>query len=159
MRKKYVFPALLFAAVLALSSVLLSSCISSDTGASKNPAETGTSSLQESPTASAEDPESIGNSGEIPDTSAESESETGGAIEMSFVPMETEATVRLVAVGDMLMHAGISNQAIQPDGSLNYDFLFANIREDLSEADLAVVNDDMNAVYPLTMEVLKSLCK
>ena len=48
---------------------------------------------------------------------------------------------------------------VSPDGSLNYDFLFANIREDLSEADLAVVNDDMNAVYPLTMEVLKSLCK
>lgn len=52
-------------------------------------------------------------------------------------------TVSLVAVGDMLMHAGASIPAVQPDGSYNYDYLFANIRSAVEGADIAVVNNEV----------------
>lgn len=52
-------------------------------------------------------------------------------------------TVSLVAVGDMLMHAGASIPAAQPDGSYNYDYLFANVRGTIESADIAVVNNEV----------------
>lgn len=66
-------------------------------------------------------------------------------------PTETEAptkrvdpvTVSLVAVGDMLMHAGASIPALQPDGSYNYDYLFANVKSAVEAADIAVVNNEV----------------
>lgn len=52
-------------------------------------------------------------------------------------------TVSLVAVGDMLMHAGASMPAVQPDGSYNYDYLFANVKSVIESADIAVVNNEV----------------
>lgn len=52
-------------------------------------------------------------------------------------------TVSLVAIGDMLMHAGASIPALQPDGSYNYDYLFSNVRGVIEAADIAVVNNEV----------------
>ncbi len=57
------------------------------------------------------------------------------------VPEEGKGT--LVAIGDMLMHAGISDQAVMADGSYDYSFLFENIADDIKNADLAVVNNEV----------------
>ncbi len=51
--------------------------------------------------------------------------------------------VSVVAIGDMLMHPGVSGYAFQPDGSLNYDFCFDPIRDELISADIAVVNNEV----------------
>ncbi len=58
-------------------------------------------------------------------------------------PEITPVTVNLVAVGDMLMHAGASIPAMQADGSYNYDYLFANVRESIASADIAVANNEV----------------
>ena len=52
-------------------------------------------------------------------------------------------TINLVAIGDMLMHAGASMPALQADGSYNYDYLFANVGDAIKTADLAVVNNEV----------------
>ena len=52
-------------------------------------------------------------------------------------------TIKLSAVGDMLMHGGVSAPAVQADGSYNYDYLFANLHDKISGADLAVVNNEV----------------
>ena len=56
---------------------------------------------------------------------------------------DKEKRVKLVAVGDMLMHVPVSGYAKQADGSYNYDFIFEPIKKELSEADLAVVNNEV----------------
>lgn len=52
-------------------------------------------------------------------------------------------TINLVAIGDMLMHAGASMPGLQADGTYNYDYLFANVGEAIKTADLAVVNNEV----------------
>ena len=52
-------------------------------------------------------------------------------------------TISLAAVGDMLMHAGISAPALQADGTYNYDYVFANVKDAISSADLAIVNNEV----------------
>ena len=99
------------------------------------------------PQASAEDSASV--SGE--ESAAEgmqAESSEGSAAVPSETPEETTepvepSYVRLLAIGDMLMHAGISFQLQQPDGTFNYSSLFENIQNDLNEADLAIVNNEV----------------
>ena len=53
------------------------------------------------------------------------------------------AKLTIIAIGDMLMHPGVSGLAFQADGTLNYDFCFDPIREELSAADIAVVNNEV----------------
>ncbi|MGN0374239.1 MAG: CapA family protein, partial [Butyrivibrio sp.] len=52
-------------------------------------------------------------------------------------------TITVTAVGDMLMHAGASSPAAMPDGSYNYDYLFANVKDKIQAADLAIVNEEV----------------
>lgn len=52
-------------------------------------------------------------------------------------------TITLSAIGDMLMHAGASNPAVQADGSYNYSYLFANVLPAIQSADIAVVNEEV----------------
>ena len=69
------------------------------------------------------------------------------ATELEPTEPETEyiepVTVSLVAVGDMLMHTSASNPALMSDGSYNYDYLFANVKDIISAADIAVVNNEV----------------
>ncbi len=52
-------------------------------------------------------------------------------------------TITLSAVGDMLMHGGVSSPAVQADGSYNYDYLFDHVRDIIQGSDIAVVNEEV----------------
>ena len=63
--------------------------------------------------------------------------------EATTEPPIKPVTINLVAIGDMLMHAGASMPGLQADGSYNYDYLFANVGDAIKTADLAVVNNEV----------------
>lgn len=49
----------------------------------------------------------------------------------------------LVMVGDVLLHTPVSDSGLMEDGSYNYSHLFRNVRNDIEEADLALVNQEV----------------
>ena len=51
-------------------------------------------------------------------------------------------TIEIVMVGDMLMHEPIIDSGMQKDGSYNFDHLFVNVKDTISEADLAIANQE-----------------
>ncbi len=71
-------------------------------------------------------------------------------IETSFSRMEELAPgeelqpeeLQIVMVGDMLMHTKIIDSGLQEDGSYNFDHLFANVKEFITDADMAIVNQE-----------------
>ena len=52
-------------------------------------------------------------------------------------------SVTLTMVGDILLHDRIHEYCLQKDGGYNYDAIFANLTEQISEADLALVNQEV----------------
>jgi len=73
-------------------------------------------------------------------------------IETSSAVLETEppteppfepVNIDLVMVGDILAHEGVYNSGFYPDGTINYDHIFANVKEDLQAADIAIVNQEV----------------
>ena len=50
--------------------------------------------------------------------------------------------VRLMMVGDILMHMGIVEGGQRADGSRNYEHLFAPIAQDVAEADVTALNQE-----------------
>lgn len=73
-------------------------------------------------------------------------------IETSSAVFETEppteppfepVNIDLVMVGDILAHEGVYNSGFYPDGTINYDHIFANVKEDLHAADIAIVNQEV----------------
>jgi len=52
-------------------------------------------------------------------------------------------SVTLVMAGDILLHTRIHEYSKQADGSYNYDTIFANLAEEISAADLALVNQEV----------------
>ena len=73
----------------------------------------------------------------------EAKSQESAAEEAETTEEDGPAKLTIIAVGDMLMHPGVSGLAFQADGTLNYDFCFDPIREELSAADIAVVNNEV----------------
>ena len=55
----------------------------------------------------------------------------------------TGPTVSLVMVGDILFHTPVAESGVQEDGSYNYDALFANVKDEIEGADLALVNQEV----------------
>lgn len=82
-------------------------------------------------------------------TDASKEWETEAPVyEEQTETQETEApeepdSVELVMVGDVLLHTRVSDSGMQPDGSYRYDHLFANVKEKVEQADLALVNQEV----------------
>ena len=64
------------------------------------------------------------------------------ALEKELV-MEVEERVRLVMVGDMLMHLRVTQSGRMEDGTYNYDHIFEHVKEDIQAADLAIVNQEI----------------
>lgn len=50
--------------------------------------------------------------------------------------------IRLMALGDNLMHMGLVNSGKQADGTYNYDFLFADIADYLAASDIKIINQE-----------------
>lgn len=55
--------------------------------------------------------------------------------------MQPEIT--LIMTGDMLLHTGVENAAIQEDGTYSYGALFENVADEIAGADLAIVNQEV----------------
>jgi len=49
----------------------------------------------------------------------------------------------VVMVGDVLLHEPLTESGLADDGSRNYDHFFANVRETVESADLALVNEEV----------------
>ena len=52
------------------------------------------------------------------------------------------SSVSLVAVGDNLIHNTLISAGEQEDGSLDYSSFYENIKNDISSADIAVINQE-----------------
>ena len=50
---------------------------------------------------------------------------------------------KIVMVGDVLLHTPVEESCRRPDGSYDYDSLFAHTNEEISAADLALVNQEV----------------
>lgn len=77
-----------------------------------------------------------------------SDNTTSSAIESTEETTEAAATIapvsiNLIAVGDMLLHGGIHNSALQPDGSYNYAHVFEHTKDRIASADIAVANQEV----------------
>lgn len=57
--------------------------------------------------------------------------------------MEVQPSVRLVMVGDMLMHLRVTQSGRMDDGTYNYDHIFEHVIGDIQAADLAIVNQEI----------------
>ena len=54
-----------------------------------------------------------------------------------------EPEIDLLMVGDVLLHDNVQNSGKLADGTYNYDHLFANVKEDIEAADIAIVNQEV----------------
>lgn len=80
---------------------------------------------------------------EVPAISSQPGFQMHGVDSMVIPEQEEELdTVQIVMVGDMLMHEPIIKSGRQEDGTYNYDHLFKNVKEYISEADLAIANQE-----------------
>lgn len=61
---------------------------------------------------------------------------TGGA----SLPSEN---INIVMVGDVLLHTPVEEAAANPDGSYSFDFIFENMKNEISSADIAIVNQEV----------------
>ncbi|MCM1466708.1 MAG: CapA family protein [Alistipes sp.] len=75
----------------------------------------------------------------ILETSAPVIPETEPATEPPFEPVNVD----LIMVGDILAHEGVYNSGFFPDGTINYDHIFANVKDDIQAADIAIVNQEV----------------
>ncbi|MBQ9136733.1 MAG: CapA family protein [Lachnospiraceae bacterium] len=63
--------------------------------------------------------------------------------EMAVIDTQVVPEVTLVMVGDMLMHMPVNNSGKMEDGTMNFDHLFTYTKDMISEADVAIVNQEV----------------
>ncbi len=73
--------------------------------------------------------------------SEESFSEASVSEEEMVEADPAEITIRMV--GDILLHDRVEKYALQEDGTYQYDRIFEDLKEDLQQADLAIVNQEV----------------
>ena len=56
---------------------------------------------------------------------------------------DTTPEYKIIMVGDVLLHTPVEESCRQPDGSYDYDSLFAHTKETIEAADLALVNQEV----------------
>ena len=57
-------------------------------------------------------------------------------------PVFEEYDIKLMALGDNLLHMGLVNSGKQSDGSYNFDFLFTDIADYLAASDIKIINQE-----------------
>ncbi len=76
------------------------------------------------------------------DTSMEDEINEALMSEEIPEPIPEDKTIRLLAVGDNLFHAGVHLTGKQSDGTYDFSFLFETIQPYLDEADIKIINQE-----------------
>lgn len=56
--------------------------------------------------------------------------------------IQEEEEVKLLAIGDNLIHMGVHLTGLQDDGTYDYSFLFENIKPYLDDADIKIINQE-----------------
>lgn len=56
---------------------------------------------------------------------------------------DKESVVIIKMVGDVLLHTPVSDSGLMEDETYNYDHLFANVKDEIENADLALVNQEV----------------
>lgn len=66
------------------------------------------------------------------------------AMSQEVVSADANSTsqVTLLAVGDNLIHTEVVMSGLQEDGTYQYDFLYSNLKDQISTADIAVINQE-----------------
>lgn len=80
--------------------------------------------------------------------SAEAEEKQEGTSEE-----QSDASITLTMVGDILVHKGVWQSGEAKDGTRNYDHLFAEVKPELEAADVAIVNQETilgSSTFPLS---------
>ena len=84
---------------------------------------------------------------EIEDDSSIITATTGETVQENAKESEKEPALsdeyKIVMVGDVLLHTPVEESCRQADGSYDYDSLFANTKDEISSADLALVNQEV----------------
>lgn len=67
---------------------------------------------------------------------------------VSNTDMDTENNhdapeISIIMVGDILLHTPVAKSGVQEDGSYNFDAIFENVKEEITAADLAIVNQEV----------------
>lgn len=62
--------------------------------------------------------------------------------ETAVTDQNSSSRVTLLAVGDNLIHREVIASGMHEDGTSSYDHLYANLKEEISAADIAVVNQE-----------------
>ena len=81
-------------------------------------------------------------------TSSESTSEQPASTqepttEEPTTPPEPEpVSIDIIMVGDMLMHTRVNDSGLMADGTYNYDHIFAQVKDLIETADIAIVNQE-----------------
>ncbi|WP_022764045.1 CapA family protein [Butyrivibrio sp. XPD2006] len=52
-------------------------------------------------------------------------------------------SISVVMVGDILLHTPVEEAAVDADGNYNFDFIFSQTKDSISDADLALVNQEV----------------
>lgn len=60
----------------------------------------------------------------------------------SSLTADDTSSLTLLAVGDNLIHIQVIESGEQEDGTYNYDHLYTNFKQEISEADIAVINQE-----------------
>lgn len=82
------------------------------------------------------------------DVLVQSDNTLSGEIENQIIPEEIpepipeDKTIRLLAVGDNLFHAGVHLTGKQSDGTYDFSFLFETIQPYLDDADIKIINQE-----------------
>ena len=82
------------------------------------------------------------------------ELESTQAIEVSEFPDETteeltevidpaDSSITLIMVGDVLMHTPVTESGLAEDGTYHFEHLFANVKDLIEDADIAMVNQEV----------------
>lgn len=51
--------------------------------------------------------------------------------------------ISIIMVGDILLHTPVAKSGMQEDGSYNFDAVFENVKDEITAADLAIVNQEV----------------
>ena len=73
----------------------------------------------------------------------ETEQTTEQVTETTTEPEPEPVSVDIVMVGDILLHDRVNESGLMADGTYNYDHMFAQVKDEISAADIAIVNQEV----------------
>lgn len=77
----------------------------------------------------------------------ETEESSEVSVEVTAAPEDQSPALtpeyKIIMVGDVLLHTPVEESCLQSDGSYDYDSLFAQTRDEITAADLALVNQEV----------------